>query len=72
MVAEHGNIQNSPTGHVGTSLPVDNTWRIMADVFQEASILYLHTVLSNSNSGASKLIHHFTMLMTLLQEFPKS
>lgn len=72
MAAEHGNIQNSPTGHAGASLPADDTRRILADIFREATILYLHTVLSDPNPGASKLIHACAMLMTLSQECPKS
>lgn len=60
-----------PTGHAGTSLPAGDARRIVADIFREASILYLHTVLSDPNPGASKLIRGFTILMTLLQESPK-
>lgn len=72
MTVEHGNAQNSPTGHASTSLPGDDTRRIVADIFREATILYLHTVLSESNPGASKLIRDFAMFVTLPQECPRS
>jgi hypothetical protein len=71
IFAEHSNVQNSPTGHAGTPLPADDTRRIVADIFREATILYLHTVLSDPNPGASKLIRDCAMLMTLSQECPK-
>jgi hypothetical protein len=65
IFAEHSNVQNSPTGHAGTPLPADDTRRIVADIFREATILYLHTVLSDPNPGASKLIRDCAMLMTI-------
>jgi hypothetical protein len=65
IFAEHSNVQNSPTGHAGTPLPADDTRRIVADIFREATILYLHTVLSDPNPGASKLIRDCAMLMTV-------
>jgi hypothetical protein len=48
---ELGNIQESLTGHTGGSLPMDDTRRLVADIFRETAILYLHTVLSEPNPG---------------------
>lgn len=72
MVAEHGNIQNSPTGHAGTSLPADDTRRIVADVFREASILYLHTVLSDPNPGVPEIVNSIDIIVQLLNRLPVS
>jgi len=52
---ELGNVQESLTGHAGVSLPMDDTRRLVADIFRETAILYLHTVLSDSNPGESKM-----------------
>lgn len=48
---ELSNIQESLTGHAGGSLPMDDTRRLVADIFRETAILYLHTVLSDPNPG---------------------
>jgi hypothetical protein len=52
---ELGNIQGSPTGHESVSLPMDDTRRLVADIFRETAVLYLHTILSDPNPGESKL-----------------
>ncbi|KAG1901082.1 fungal-specific transcription factor domain-containing protein [Suillus fuscotomentosus] len=78
MAVKYGNVQNSPTGYVGTSLPADDTRRIVADIFQEATILYLHTVLSDSIPGESKLIRmseivkSIVAMVQLLNRLPAS
>lgn len=72
MAAEHGNIQNSPTGHAGASLPADDTRRIVADIFREATILYLHTVLSDPNPGVSEIVNSIDVIIQLLNQLPVS
>lgn len=49
--ADLGNVGDSPTGQAGVSIPVDDTRRLVADIFRETAVLYLHTVLSDSNPG---------------------
>jgi len=49
--ADLGSVHDSPTGHTGVSIPVDDTRRLVADIFRETAILYLHTVLSDPNPG---------------------
>ncbi|KAG2076485.1 hypothetical protein BDR04DRAFT_1125605 [Suillus decipiens] len=71
-VAEHGNIQNSPTGHAGTSLPAGDARRIVADIFREASILYLHTVLSDPNPGVPEIVNSIDIIVQLLNRLPVS
>ncbi|KAG1781714.1 fungal-specific transcription factor domain-containing protein [Suillus placidus] len=72
MTAEHDNVQNSPTGHAGTSLPADDTRRIVADVFREATILYLHTVLSDPNPGVPEIVNSIDVIVQLLNRLPVS
>ncbi|KAG1750872.1 fungal-specific transcription factor domain-containing protein [Suillus lakei] len=72
MAAEHGNVRKSPTGHAGTSLPADDTRRIVADVFREAAILYLHTVLSDPNPGVPEIIKSIDVIVQLLNRLPVS
>lgn len=72
MAAEHGNIQNSPTGHACASLPADDTRRIVADIFREATILYLHTVLSDPNPGVSEIVNSIDVIIQLLNQLPVS
>ncbi|KAG1858831.1 fungal-specific transcription factor domain-containing protein [Suillus subluteus] len=72
MVAERGNVQNSPSGHVGTSLPADDTRRIVADIFREATILYLHTVLSDPNPGVPEIVNSVDVIIQLLNRLPAS
>lgn len=72
MVAEHGNVQNSPPGHAGTSLPADDTRRIVADIFREAAILYLHTVLSDPNPGVPEIVNSIDVIVQLLNRLPVS
>ncbi|KAG1821621.1 fungal-specific transcription factor domain-containing protein [Suillus subaureus] len=72
MVAEHGNVQNSPTGHVGTSLPADDTRRIVGDIFREATILYLQTVLSDPNPGVPEIVNSIDVIVQLLNRLPVS
>ncbi|KAG1870780.1 fungal-specific transcription factor domain-containing protein [Suillus subalutaceus] len=72
MVAEHGNVQNSPPGHAGTSLPAGDTRRIVADIFREAAILYLHTVLSDPNPGVPEIVNSIDVIVQLLNQLPAS
>lgn len=70
--AEHDNVQNSPTGYAGTSLPADDTRRIVADIFREATILYLHTVLSDPNPGVPEIVNSIDVIVQLLNRLPVS
>ncbi|KAG2110232.1 fungal-specific transcription factor domain-containing protein [Suillus discolor] len=72
MTVEHGNAQNSPTGHASTSLPADDTRRIVADIFREATILYLHTVLSEPNPGVPEIVNSIDVIVQLLNRLPVS
>jgi hypothetical protein len=72
IFAEHSNVQNSPTGHAGTPLPADDTRRIVADIFREATILYLHTVLSDPNPGVPEIVNSIDVIVQLLNRLPVS
>ncbi|OAX42477.1 hypothetical protein K503DRAFT_346650 [Rhizopogon vinicolor AM-OR11-026] len=70
--AEFGNVQESPTGHAGASLPVDDIRRLVADIFRETAILYLHTVLSDSNPGVPEIMKSVDIVVQLLNRLPVS
>lgn len=70
--AELGNAQNSPTGQARASLPADDTRRLVADVFREAAILYLHTVLSDPNPGVPEIVNSVDVMVQLLSQLPVS
>ncbi|KAG2146134.1 fungal-specific transcription factor domain-containing protein [Suillus bovinus] len=72
MAIENGNVQNSPAGHAGTPLPADDTRRIVADIFREATILYLHTVLSEPNPGVPEILNSIDIIVQLLNRLPVS
>lgn len=72
MAAEDGSVRKSPTGHAGTPLPADDTRRIVADIFREAAILYLHTVLSDPNPGVPEIVNSIDVIVQLLNRLPVS
>lgn len=44
----------------------------MADIFREATILYLHTVLSDPNPGVSEIVNSIDVIIQLLNRLPVS
>ncbi|KAJ8597306.1 hypothetical protein M405DRAFT_724673 [Rhizopogon salebrosus TDB-379] len=70
--AELGNIQGSPTGHAGVSLPMDDTRRLVADIFRETAVLYLHTILSDPNPGVPEIKTSVDIVVQLLNQLPAS
>ncbi|KAG2336984.1 hypothetical protein BDR05DRAFT_78235 [Suillus weaverae] len=63
---------DSPTEHAGASTPADDTRRIVAQVFLEAAILYLHTVLNDSNPGVPEIMDSVVAMVQLLNRLPAS
>ncbi|KAI0768038.1 fungal-specific transcription factor domain-containing protein [Trametes elegans] len=51
---------------------VDTTKHTVAEMFREAAILYLHTVLSDSAPGVPEIVNSVEQMMKLLNELPPS
>ncbi|KAI0326960.1 hypothetical protein GY45DRAFT_1309636 [Cubamyces sp. BRFM 1775] len=52
--------------------PVDTTKHVIAEMFRESAILYLHTILSDSSPGVPEIINSVDQLLKLLNELPPS
>ncbi|KAI0649400.1 fungal-specific transcription factor domain-containing protein [Trametes meyenii] len=52
--------------------PVDRNKHIIGEMFREAAVLYLHTVLSDSSPGVPEIINSVDQMMKLLNELPPS
>ncbi|KAH9902741.1 fungal-specific transcription factor domain-containing protein [Cubamyces lactineus] len=52
--------------------PVDTTKHVIAEMFRESAVLYLHTILSDSSPGVPEIINSVDQLMKLLNELPPS
>ncbi|KAI0671466.1 fungal-specific transcription factor domain-containing protein [Trametes maxima] len=52
--------------------PVDRNKHIVGEMFREAAVLYLHTVLSDSLPGVPEIINNVDQMMKLLNELPPS
>ncbi|KAG1739188.1 fungal-specific transcription factor domain-containing protein [Suillus paluster] len=70
--AELGNVQDSPAGQARASLPADDSRRLVADIFREAAILYLHTVLSDPNPGVPEIVNSIDVIVQILNRLPVS
>ncbi|KAI0701883.1 fungal-specific transcription factor domain-containing protein [Cerioporus squamosus] len=52
--------------------PVDNKKHIIGEMFREAAVLYLHTVLSESVPGVPEIMNSVDQMLKLLNELPPS
>ncbi|KAI0360201.1 hypothetical protein OH77DRAFT_1493597 [Trametes cingulata] len=51
---------------------VDTTKHLVAEMFRESAVLYLHTVLSDSSPGVPEIMNSVEQMMKLLNELPPS
>jgi len=70
----HPNLaQTSTVTEPGMSpFPSDEMRRQVADIFREAAVLYLHTVLSSSNPGVAEISECVEVMVRMLDQLPSS
>jgi len=72
QVPLHPNVpQLSDSGNT-TLFPSDDIRRLTADIFREAVVLYLHTVLSDANPAVPEISASASTIMQLMNELPAS
>ncbi|KAL4072755.1 fungal-specific transcription factor domain-containing protein [Scleroderma yunnanense] len=62
----------STTRHSGATSQVDVTRQVVASIFREAAIMYLHIVLSGANPGVPEIMRSVEIIIIFLRQLPVS